>query len=94
MIWNPWHGCHKKSAGCLNCYMFRRDSLYDKDSNIVSKTKDFDLAIRKNKKGEYKIPSNEVVYTCMTSDFFIPEADLWRDLIWQMIKERMCDCRK
>ena len=88
MIWNPWHGCHKKSAGCLNCYMFRRDSLYDKDSNIVSKTKDFDLAIRKNKKGEYKIPSNEVVYTCMTSDFFIPEADLWRDLIWQMIKER------
>ena len=40
MIWNPWHGCHKKSAGCLNCYMFRRDSLYDKDSNIVSKTKD------------------------------------------------------
>ncbi len=88
MIWNPWHGCHKKSAGCLNCYMFRRDSLYDKDSNIVSKTKDFDLAIRKNKKGEYKIPSNEIVYTCMTSDFFIPEADLWRDLIWQMIKER------
>jgi phage gp37Gp68 protein len=27
-IWNPWHGCHKKSTGCLNCYMFRRDSLY------------------------------------------------------------------
>ena len=88
MIWNPWHGCHKKSAGCLNCYMFRRDSMYNKDSNIISKTKDFDLAIRKNKKGEYKIPSKEVVYTCMTSDFFIPEADLWRDSIWHMIKER------
>ena len=33
-IWNPWHGCHKKSAGCLNCYMFRRDSMYEKDSNV------------------------------------------------------------
>ncbi|MFR1499226.1 MAG: DUF5131 family protein, partial [Monoglobus pectinilyticus] len=24
--WNPWHGCHKISAGCANCYMFRSDS--------------------------------------------------------------------
>lgn len=21
--WNPWMGCHKVSAGCKNCYMFR-----------------------------------------------------------------------
>lgn len=21
--WNPWHGCHKISPGCKNCYMFR-----------------------------------------------------------------------
>ncbi len=90
MIWNPWHGCHKKSAGCLHCYMFRRDSMYEKDSNEIMKTRDFSLAIRKKKDGEYVIPSGEVVYTCMTSDFFIEEADNWRDEIWQMIKER-CD---
>ncbi len=88
MIWNPWHGCHKKSAGCLNCYMFRRDMLYDKDSNIITKTKDFNLGIKKHRDGSYYIPSGEVVYTCMTSDFFIDEADLWRPNIWQMIKLR------
>ena len=82
-IWNPWHGCHKKSAGCLNCYMFRRDSLYDKDSNIVTKTKDFNLAMKKYKNGLYYIPSGEEVYTCMTSDFFIEEADEWRQEIWK-----------
>ena len=88
MIWNPWHGCHKKSAGCLNCYMFRRDSLYAKDSNIVIKTKDFNLAVKKYRDGSFYIKDGEVVYTCMTSDFFIAEADTWRSEIWQMIKTR------
>ena len=31
IIWNTWHGCHKESAGCLNCYMFRRDAEFEKD---------------------------------------------------------------
>ena len=88
MIWNPWHGCHKKSAGCLNCYMFRRDSLYNKDSNIITKTKDFNLAIKKHHDGSYYIKDGEIVYTCMTSDFFLEEADAWRNEIWQMIKNR------
>lgn len=88
MIWNPWHGCHKKSAGCLNCYMFRRDSLYDKDSNIVTKTKDFNLGLKKHRDGSFYIKDGDVVYTCMTSDFFIAEADAWRSEIWQMIKTR------
>ncbi len=88
MIWNPWHGCHKKSAGCLNCYMFRRDSLYNKDSNIITKTKDFNLAIKKHRDGSYYIKDGEIVYTCMTSDFFLEEADAWRNEIWQMIKNR------
>ena len=34
-IWNPWRGCHKISEGCLNCYMFRRDAMYDKDTAIA-----------------------------------------------------------
>ena len=31
ITWNPWHGCHKKSEGCLNCYMFRIDARYERD---------------------------------------------------------------
>ena len=88
-IWNTWHGCHKKSAGCLNCYMFRRDAMYDKDSTIVTKTSTFDLAIKKKKDGIYKIQNDDgVVYICMTSDFFIEEADEWRKEIWNMVKQR------
>lgn len=87
MIWNPWHGCHKKSPGCLNCYMFRRDAKYDLDSNVVRKTKTFDMIIKKHRDGTYVV-KDELVYVCMTSDFFIEEADLWRKEIWQMIKER------
>ena len=87
-VWNPWHGCHKKSSGCLNCYMFRRDKLYDKDSNKVEKTKDFNLGIKKHRDGSYYLKSGEIVYTCMTSDFFIEEADSWRKEIWDIIKVR------
>ena len=88
-IWNTWHGCHKKSAGCWNCYMFRRDSMYNKDSTIVTKTSTFDLVIKKKKDGTYKLQSDDgVVYICMTSDFFIEEADEWRKEIWKMVKQR------
>ena len=87
-VWNPWHGCHKKSAGCLNCYMFRRDSLYDKNSEIIKKTKDFDLGIKKRRDGSYFIESGENVYICMTSDFFIEEADQWRNQIWEIVRIR------
>jgi len=89
IIWNPWHGCHKKSAGCLNCYMFRRDAIYELDSNTVKKTKSFDEAIKKHRDGSYVMQNDgDYVYICMTSDFFIEEADVWRKDIWAMVKSR------
>ena len=87
-VWNPWHGCQKISPGCQNCYVYRRDSQFGKDSRIVTKTKDFSLPVQKNRTGAYKLKGWEPVYTCMTSDFFIEEADAWRLEAWQMIKER------
>ena len=89
VVWNPWHGCKKISSGCENCYVYRRDMQFGKDSSIVTKTLDFDLPIKKNKKGEYKLKSqSEPVYTCMTSDFFIEDADQWREEVWNFIKIR------
>ena len=41
--WNPWHGCHKISEGCQNCYVYRTDSRYGKDSGKVEKTSNFDM---------------------------------------------------
>ena len=87
-FWNPWHGCHKISEGCLNCYVYRRDAQYGKDSSVVAKTGDFNLPVRRNRAGEYKLSGYQTVYTCFTSDFFLDEADEWRVEAWQMIRTR------
>ncbi len=88
-IWNPWHGCRKISPGCLNCYVYRRDAEFGKDSSIVEKTASFDLPLKRNRKKEYKLqPEEEPVYTCMTSDFFLKQADAWRPEAWKMIRLR------
>lgn len=88
--WNLWHGCQKISAGCLNCYVYRIDKSHSKtDSFIVRKNEDFDLPLRKDRSGNYKLkPSDEPVFTCMTSDFFVEDADIWRPDAWKMIKQR------
>lgn len=87
-VWNPWHGCKKYSEGCQNCYVYRRDGRIGLDASEIKKNKTFDLPIRKNKNGEYKIPSGSLLYCCMTSDFFLEEADPWRMDIWDMIRLR------
>ena len=87
-MWNLWHGCHKKSEGCLHCYVYRRDAEFEKDSNIVTKTASFNLPIRRDRQGNWKIPSGSLMWTCFTSDFFIEEADEWREDAWLMIHRR------
>ncbi len=86
--WNPWHGCHKISAGCANCYVYSMDSQFGKDSSAVVKNLSFDLPVRRKKDGSYRIASGDIVYTCFSSDFFVEEADEWRKDAWAMIKER------
>ena len=88
-VWNPWHGCKKISAGCDNCYVYEKDAMYGKNASVIRRTANFDLPVKKNRRGEYKLlPQEEPVYVCMTSDFFLPEADEWRSEAWAMIKER------
>ncbi|MDP4108590.1 MAG: DUF5131 family protein [Bacillota bacterium] len=86
--WNLWHGCHKISAGCAHCYVYRIDERHGRDSSVVAKTGDFNLPIRKNRTGEYKIKPGETLYTCFTSDFLLEDADEWREEAWSMIKTR------
>ncbi len=88
-LWNPWHGCKKISPGCANCYVYRRDDSIGKDASIVTKTGNYNLPVKRNRQGEFKLtPEDEVVFTCMTSDFFLDEADEWRPGCWDMIRER------
>lgn len=88
-IWNPWHGCHKISPGCLNCYVYRRDEAVGRDASAVARTADFDLPVRRDRHWAYKLqPEGRTVFTCMTSDFFLEEADPWRPACWAMMRQR------
>lgn len=91
--WNPWHGCKKISPGCDNCYVYRQDEMYGsiQDSSLCHKNIAFDLPIKKNRSGDYKISSGKIVFTCFTSDFLLPDADKWRSECWKMMKIRK-DC--
>lgn len=87
--WNPWHGCKKISDGCKNCYMYSMDEAFGKDAAQIYKTKNYNLPILKDRQGKYKLGSSDYpLYTCITSDFFLKEADDWRIGAWEMIRLR------
>ncbi len=88
-IWNPWHGCSKKSEGCENCYMYFLDRMRNINPARVFRVKNnFDYPLQRNAKGEYKVQSGETIRVCMTSDFFVEEADAWRGEAWDIIARR------
>lgn len=87
-IWNPWHGCIKKSEGCEHCYMYYLDHLRNMDGEDIFLTNNLNYPLSKNKDGTYKIKSGETLRVCMTSDFFLKEADKWRDACWNIINHR------
>ena len=77
--WNPWHGCKKVSPGCKYCYMFRDKERYGQDPTNVMRSK-----------GKFnepkKWPEPKLIFTCSWSDWFIEDADGWRDEAWAIIK--------
>lgn len=89
-IWNPWHGCRKHSEGCRNCYMFYLDKLHSspRPSTLVYKTSSMNYPLSKFRNGKYKIQSGEQIRLCMNSDFFIEEADPWREEVWDIMRLR------
>ncbi len=87
-IWNPWHGCVKCSEGCENCYMYFLDERRGRDGARIERTGGFDVPLRRDRAGRYKIRSGEMIRVCMTSDFFLAEADHWRPEAWDIIHQR------
>ncbi|MBE5780847.1 MAG: DUF5131 family protein [Clostridiales bacterium] len=84
-MWSPWHGCRKISAGCQNCYVYARDASVGKDASIISRTKSFDLPLKRKRDGSFTIPSGSRLFTCGTTDFFLQEADDWRKEAWRIM---------
>jgi protein gp37 len=78
--YNPWHGCRKVSPGCKYCYMYRDKDRYGQDPTTVLRSKTNFNAPLKWKEGR-------LIFTCSWSDFFIEEADEWRDEVWEIIRK-------
>ena len=88
-IWNPWHGCVKCSEGCQHCYMYFLDRMREKNGADIYKTKaGFTYPLQKLRNGSYKVKSGEQIRVCMTSDFFLEEADSWRGEAWEIMRQR------
>ncbi|MGN0079573.1 MAG: DUF5131 family protein [Eggerthellaceae bacterium] len=83
--WNPWHGCKKVSPGCKNCFVFNMDKRYGRDTNIIEKGK------TTYKLKEKDCPPGTLVKLYFTSDFFLEEADEWREGCWDAIRSHP-DC--
>lgn len=88
IIWNPWHGCHKISEGCANCYMYFLDGKRGIDTSKVFKTENFNLPVRRGRDGRFKLPAGMELYVGLSTDFFVEEADPWRDEAWQLMRQR------
>lgn len=78
--WNPWQGCRKVSPGCANCYMFRDKKRYGQDPATVIRSKPATF----NKPLSWQDPAK--VFVCSWSDFFIEDADQWRDDAWEIMR--------
>ncbi|MDB5311600.1 MAG: hypothetical protein JWO38_5802 [Gemmataceae bacterium] len=83
--WNPWVGCTRVSAGCLNCYMFRQQREYGRDPGAVRRTKTWGDPVRWQRAAA-KAGRTEFVFTCSWSDWFHEAADPWRDEAWAVVK--------
>lgn len=78
--YNPHQGCRKVSPGCENCYMYPYAKRCGRDPVTVVKSKTaFNVPL--------KWKDSMKVFVCSLSDFFIEDADLWRDEVWEIIRK-------
>ena len=69
--------------------MYYLDAKRNKNGADIYRTKSgFKYPLSKHRNGEYKVKSGEMLRVCLTTDFFLEEADLWRDEAWQIISQR------
>lgn len=79
--WNPWQCCRPKSPGCKNCYMVRQKKRWGQDTSKVFRSSPATFSSVKRFKGP-------LVFVCSWSDFFISDADPWRDEAWELMRQR------
>ncbi len=83
--WNPWYGCRKVSEGCKNCYMYREMRRYGKDPVTVKRASKASFLLPLKWMHSGKLNPGARIFVCSWSDFFIEDADEWRDEAWTLM---------
>jgi len=78
---NFWTGCKKVSQGCKYCYMYRDKERYGQEPTKVLRTNPSTF------NASLKWTDPKRIFTCSWSDFFIDEADQWRNDAWDIIRK-------
>ena len=69
--------------------MYHEDRIHDNgDPSVVRRTANMRYPLSRDRSGTYKVKPGEMIRVCMTSDFFVEEADAWRDEAWDVIARR------
>ena len=68
--------------------MYFLDAQRDQDGSRIYRTANFDYPLQRDRRGAFKIKSGEHIRVCLTSDFFLEEADQWREAAWRIMGER------
>jgi protein gp37 len=89
--WNPWIGCRHVSAECDHCYAdFLVSKRMGRDFGSVTRTKTWRDPIKWNARApelQEKLGRRVRVFCASLTDFFIQDADRWRDEAWQVIRD-------
>jgi protein gp37 len=89
--WNPWVGCRSVSAECDHCYADTMvTNRMGRDFGIVQRTKTWKDPIKWNRKApalEVELGRRVRVFCASLTDFFIQDADAWRDEAWEVIRQ-------
>ena len=75
---NFWSGCTKVSPGCKFCYMERKMGTQSSRRIRRNCASMFEMALKLE---------GQRIFTCSMSDFFIKEADAWRNDAWDVIRK-------
>jgi protein gp37 len=90
--WNPWIGCRHVSEECAHCYADRIVTVrMGKDFSTITRAK---TTWKKPLKWNREAPALAAelgrrvrVFCASLTDFFIQDADEWRDEAWDVIRQ-------
>lgn len=68
--------------------LFFLDERRGGDGSRIYRTRNFDYPLQRTRDGSFRVRPGELIRVCMTSDFFLPEADAWREGAWDIMRQR------